>query len=760
VADDFKLAGAYVELGLKDNTPADEEKVKERIKGSPPVEMPVKAADPITAAWKSKLDGELRDLAFDSLNIPTSPETEKFRIELNDVLSEIHSTVHGDIPLKPADLADFHTKVDAAVKAAAADIDVRIPVEANTQPAEQAVAEGGLQMGPLLAAGISVGAPVVAGAMTGAVVAGLIGIGAALHKGDAAIDSGWNALVGQAKTEATQASQVMVAPISGALDKIRTMLGNEQPAFARLFSGAAGDIPILTDGLDSLVEDALPGLTNMVENSEPIVHGLATVMGDVGAAVSDISNDISSHADTIGQDLGGLGNVIHDLGDSAGSLITIGSDLTSEGLNPIEDFAKGSSLILGLLAKGADGFKSSMDLWINPAPKTDNTAKAITNVATATNAVAKAAPPASANVSALKIDVGKLGDESATTKDKISALQDAIKLMSETGLEKANDEISAFYDGLDQLGGQLKNATGRVTDANGALNLTTQKGRAVQSAVESARDAMVGYAQSASDAGVPSEQINGHLQTMYTSLEHDLLPAFGGNKKAVDAMLLSMGLVPKQITTDVSAPGAVTSTDQIASLMQQVGRIPVGKSITVTSLTSTAMAMLQSLGLKVTTLPNGQVKITASTAQAAKDVQNFINAESGRTIFIPIKGVASPSTGKAILGPYHQAIGHIVAPMADGAYLDSSIGQVVPPGVPKLVGDATVPELFAPLNGSDRTRELISAAAAHENVSTGGSTWAPTINNYISVQDNDSAEAVAAKTSAQTQWDLMTMRTG
>lgn len=835
MADDFKMAGAYVELNIKDNTADGEAKVRARIEDEKPVELPVELGepdvakakketqteldadpakipttvtppskedtqrskrpvedqspakiptelgDPVTTAWKAKLNAAIRDVAVDSLNIPATPEMELFRSKLSDELAEIRATVHGDIPIEPADLAEFHVKLDAAVKAASESVDAKVPVHIDNDvlrnSADEAAGEASqgmlsifsdMPIGVKIAAAVAIGGPLVGAAMSGIAVAGLIGIGVALQKGDPGIQRGWNALVSTAKDGATRASSVMVAPITSALDQIRTNLASEQPAFEQLFAGAAGDIPILTSGLDSLVDNALPGLTNMVDHSQPIMRGLSDVMGDVGSAISEIADDVADNSDTIGSDLSTLGAIVGDLGSIFGDLLVIGTNVFAV-LGPlIEVFADGVKEVLapvtwafGLLGKG-------LDVLEGKAPGVSEVAKAADTLA---ESMAKTPPifeSATTNAKQLTGDIAQMGSASTTSASQISALQDAVKTLADGGLEKADDFAATFYQTLDTLSSQLTSTKGKVLDANGALNLTSERGRDVQSAVESARNAMVGYAQSATDANVPSSEINGHLQTMYGTLEHDLLPAFGGNKKAVDAMLTSMGLVPKQIATDVTAPGAVTSTDQIKGLLDKVGAIPVGKSIKVDALTSQAIAMLQSLGLKVTTLPDGSVKITATTKAAAAAVDAFIRAESGRTIFVPIKGVASPSTGKPILGPYHATgsidlgLGRAAVGFADGglAGMSSSLATVVPPGAERVIGDNLAwPEAFIPLNGSQRSRDLATAVAIHENVST-GTTLAPTINNYISVQDNDSAVAVAAKTSAQTQWDLMTMRTG
>jgi hypothetical protein len=258
---------------------------------------------------------------------------------------------------------------------------------------------------------------------------------------------------------------------------------------------------------------------------------------------------------------------------------------------------------------------------------------------------------------------------------------------------------------------------------------------------------MAGYAEAAHNAGTPQAEITQHLQGMYSSLEKDLLPAFGHNKVAVDALLASMGLIPPAISTDVSTPGAVLAFTNVSQLNSIVRQLPPNTPVTVTGLTSQAEGALTNIGYHVTHLPNGTVTVQIDPGNAYAVLNTLLYRINTSSANVRINAVST----RGVQVP--QAMGHIVAPMADGAFLDSSLGQVVPPGIPRLVGDAPVPELFAPLNGSARTKALIAQAAEHEGMAAGKQV---TINNYVTQQPLEDGSALAARMSAETSWALMT----
>ncbi|WP_158104604.1 hypothetical protein, partial [Amycolatopsis kentuckyensis] len=107
-------------------------------------------------------------------------------------------------------------------------------------------------------------------------------------------------------------------------------------------------------------------------------------------------------------------------------------------------------------------------------------------------------------------------------------------------------------------------------------------------------------------------------------------------------------------------------------------------------------------------------------------VQRALAALHDKTVYVTIAQRGKSPTGISPTGaPVYSASGNYVARFASGGLsatdgmrpLSSAVGVVVPPGTERVVGDNRLyDELYAPLNGSARTRDLIAAGAKHEGL--------------------------------------------
>lgn len=152
----------------------------------------------------------------------------------------------------------------------------------------------------------------------------------------------------------------------------------------------------------------------------------------------------------------------------------------------------------------------------------------------------------------LAADALVLADNTATADQKVSALQDTLKLMSDQGLEKADDAIDKLGTTLGTFNDGLGTMKGKVFDNAGQLNSLSDAGRTVRKTIEDSRDAMVTYAQAAADAGVPQDQINAKLGSMAQALTNTIGPAVGG-QQAAQGLLNTYHAMPGDITTRLHA---------------------------------------------------------------------------------------------------------------------------------------------------------------------------------------------------------------
>lgn len=172
------------------------------------------------------------------------------------------------------------------------------------------------------------------------------------------------------------------------------------------------------------------------------------------------------------------------------------------------------------------------------------------------------------------------------------------------------------------------------------------------------------------------------------------------------------------------------------------GPLPVSLQQTISkmSVTEAQAAGLKvgvdNLGRAVYTLPNGKNIVLAANSQQAQDaiyqVSRALADLHNKTVYVDIIQRGKSSLGISPTGaPVFSAAGnlfmagdgaaHPAAFFADGGLpgsrMSGSSATVVPPNTLRYVGDNMhVPELFAPLNGSARSRELIISAAEHEGI--------------------------------------------
>src|SRR6266567_3260316 len=266
------------------------------------------------------------------IHITTTDDTAAGRGKTREDFQKLGDDVAGDLDKK---LSDGGTK-------AGKDMGTN-----TSKEAKKSAEPGGGMMATAIAGGLIAGGPVIGAAMAGIGALGLIALGAKLQAGAPQIQAAWGNLVNDAKVSSDLYSSVMVPPIRDALNQIDADLQRQGPVIQGMFSSAAADIPIFTNGLLSLTDNALPGFSNALSHSEVIMQGIASMMGSIGSGVSDIGNSVASSSGRIGSDMSSLGNIVHTVETGIGSLISITSGL-AEGALPALGGAVG--LVTGTLS--------------------------------------------------------------------------------------------------------------------------------------------------------------------------------------------------------------------------------------------------------------------------------------------------------------------------------------------------------------------------------------------------------------------------
>lgn len=459
---------------------------------------------------------------------------------------------------------------------------------------------------------------------------------------------------------------------------------------------------------------------------------------DVTAAALGVPGALQKVQDQVN----GLGGA-HSAADNVLKTVSFGLLSNSDAANKAKD-------ALGILDGVAPGAaKDQSDL-----------ADASGKSADGLNKSAAAAQSASSWYKDMNTRLGELQTKESGVQQAASNLALTLQTLGEGGMEKVNDAIRLFASNLSADSASLKSAKGDIVDASGAIDNFSAKGQAAAKLLEDSQTAWSQYATGARAAGVSSSTMTDEMETMRSKLV-TTLEQMGLNAKSANNLADQYGLIPANVATDVTTPGIALTFQNIAQVKADLKALPPNTSVTVTGLTGPAETKLEALGYDVTHLPNGTVTVKANDNVTA-EVNRIIRLNSGKTITVNV------STGQIHAGPGSGfARGALIQPNAVGNIdtggpsltpMSGSVATVVPPDTWRVIGDnMSAPELFAPLDGSQRSKQLIAAAAANQGVSASApSTTTVEINNYISVQDNDTAYALAHRVSAQTQWDLMT----
>lgn len=172
------------------------------------------------------------------------------------------------------------------------------------------------------------------------------------------------------------------------------------------------------------------------------------------------------------------------------------------------------------------------------------------------------------------------------------------------------------------------------------------------------RTSLAGLAQSAGtaaqQAGAAAAQLGGVAggaaaaeQSMQKSRDAFIqaATAAGMTQQQAEQLANQIGLIPTAANTIFSS-NATGATAEIITLQAQLNAVPGTKSITVQALSDEAKAKLTELGFTITTLPNGQVQVTATTDQAKAQLDAFVAATNGQSAKINLDANPDPATGK------------------------------------------------------------------------------------------------------------------
>lgn len=371
--------------------------------------------------------------------------------------------------------------------------------------------------------------------------------------------------------------------------------------------------------------------------------------------------------------------------------------------------------------------------------------------------------------------IAVLRDNTSSADSKIRALKDGLDALSggSIDLESAQAHLNESFDNLtslfdaDALAGKGFVAT--LITADGKFNIATAAGRNFRDGLQDITTQAIEVAQRTFDM---TGSVDDAKAVIETAREKFIATADSMHIGAKEAGVLadSMNLVPDKVATLIEAPGMTESQQEWVLLKEKINAVPQGKTVTVTSLSDEAKHKLEDIGFTVTHLPNGSFAVVANTASANESLNSIVRQWNGYTIVLKavVGGVGANLRAQVL----NYAAGGIVQGYASGAIrqltpMSGKIAQRVDPNTWRVIGDRLRgKEYFLPDDSSPRTLAIGAEWARNRGLvlmkryASGGIAMATqaraaapvapgglTINNNVTVRDNDDAYVVAAVTS-------------
>ncbi|MFF8458843.1 hypothetical protein ACF06T_30410 [Streptomyces albidoflavus] len=241
--------------------------------------------------------------------------------------------------------------------------------------------------------------------------------------------------------------------------------------------------------------------------------------------------------------------------------------------------------------------------------------------------IAKMFPEYKAAVAGLKAEqelaaqgMGLFGAASQSVQSKLDAQKasaDGLRqsLVALNDVNRANlGGMNAFEAAIDAAAKVAKKHAGALKMSKGELDLNSEAARNADTALRDLAAKTDAAGTAAREAGKPWSYVNGIYERGRASLvqygQQMGLSASQANQLADQILQIPE---KKVSTIEMRREDAIAGLDQVIKKIQAT---PGSKSVTVNALTADARSLLESLGYKVKTLPNGKVQVTALTGSA------------------------------------------------------------------------------------------------------------------------------------------------
>lgn len=182
---------------------------------------------------------------------------------------------------------------------------------------------------PLIAAAVAGGLAAGAPLMLGAASLLFGGIGLLAVSQSQAVRQTFAGLWNEVKTGAAQSAASLIPVAVHAMSMFGTTFQQLRPMLQATFSAAGPQILTLTQGIDHLALNSMPGFMHAVQNSNPVMTGFANLLGSTGTGLTQFFDSISQHAPAAGSIFSALGGIVQQVLGILGQLMGQGAELGS-----------------------------------------------------------------------------------------------------------------------------------------------------------------------------------------------------------------------------------------------------------------------------------------------------------------------------------------------------------------------------------------------------------------------------------------------
>lgn len=423
-----------------------------------------------------------------------------------------------------------------------------------------------------IAAGITLGGPLIASATLAIFGGGTLALGILGAVQDPRVAGAWKELGSEAKAGLADAANELDQPLIEAAGRLRTAWENSVlPALAKDFSALAPEVNDVADGLAGMVDNALPGFNALIAESGPMLSEIGADLPRMGDALSSFFTSVAA---------GGPGAIqfFHDL-------VTAGDD---------------TLIVLGKFAEyGSKAYEILHKLNVNPF--TDLLGGGLGGAVRNLIQLGTASDGAKGKLFQLK----QAGDDAGSGLDRAAQAIDHVGLgatLAGDDFSKFSQRISATAQTTDVLAGQMADkllnsmlksdqaalsfhqALNGVTEAakqNGhQIDINTTKGEANRAAVLQAvaanvqiYDAMIASGASAQDAAAAYDSNTGALVKQMRQAHF--------TQGQIDQLIGKYKGVPKNVDTNIAIYGLTQAIDGLQSLMERLNGLPDHRDITI-----------------------------------------------------------------------------------------------------------------------------------------------------------------------------------